>query len=100
MWDSARSSPLHPEKLGIRGCGRRKDSRGHAACNVFSANVKKKSGAAEAKTANKTVLTWGRSDDASLFVDSDLFFVLFRLPIACPVWWGIWGSDSESEANG
>ena len=43
------------------------------------------------------MLTWGRSTDASLFVDSDLSFVLFRLPIVCdcPVWWGICGSDSE-----
>jgi hypothetical protein len=34
------------------------------------------------------VLTWGRRDDSPPFVDSDLSFVLFRLPIAGPVWWG------------
>ena len=36
------------------------------------------------------MLTWGRRDDPSGFVDSDLPFVLFRLPIAVgPVWWDI-----------
>jgi hypothetical protein len=35
------------------------------------------------------VLTWGRNDDASFFEDADLSFVLFRLPIAGPTWWGL-----------
>ncbi len=78
------------------------DSHVRAACNVFSANVNKR-GLAQ-RRANRTVLTWGRRDDGSLFVDSDLSFVLFRLPIVRPVfWWGIGrrgGIVNLSEASG
>ena len=52
------------------------------------------------------MLTWGRSTDASLFVDSDLSFVLFRLPIVLrlpglvgDLWIGLGGIVNLSEAS-